>query len=130
MGSAWARIRTLKMLTATQQHAVNEFAKSLSALGDDALIDTYHQAREDQREASAEGGDNLSKATQRVARPKRQCGIASLIIKAATSYGIRDQLVSSPGCLRTDLLARVAVRRSRGAPPLWGAAKTRRGVFL
>jgi hypothetical protein len=25
------------------------------------LIDTYHQAREDQREASAEGGDNLSK---------------------------------------------------------------------
>ena len=49
------------MLTATQQHAVNEFAKSLSALGDDALIDTYHQAREDQREASAEGGDNLSK---------------------------------------------------------------------
>jgi hypothetical protein len=25
------------------------------------LIDTYHQAWEDQREASAEGGDNLSK---------------------------------------------------------------------
>jgi hypothetical protein len=47
------------MLTATQQHAVNEFAKSLSALGDDALIDTYHQAWEDQGEA--EGGDNLSK---------------------------------------------------------------------
>jgi hypothetical protein len=49
------------MLTATQQHAVDQFAKSLSALGDDALIDTYHQAWEDQREASAEGGDNLSK---------------------------------------------------------------------
>ena len=48
------------MLTATQQHAVDQFAKSISALGDDALIDTYHQAREDQREASAEGGDNLS----------------------------------------------------------------------
>jgi len=50
------------MLTATQQHAVDEFAKSLSALGDDALIDTYHQAWEDHREASAEGSDNLSKA--------------------------------------------------------------------
>ena len=41
------------MLTATQQHAVDQFAKSLSALGDDALIDTYHQAWEDQREVSA-----------------------------------------------------------------------------
>jgi hypothetical protein len=48
------------MLTATQQHAVDQFAKSLSALGDDALIDTYHQAWEDQREA--EGGD-LSKGS-------------------------------------------------------------------
>jgi len=50
------------MLTATQRHGVDQFAKSLSALGDDALIDTHHQAREDQREASAEGSDNLSKA--------------------------------------------------------------------
>jgi hypothetical protein len=50
------------MLTATQQHAVDRFAKSLSALGDDALIDTYHQAWEDHREASAEGSDNLSEA--------------------------------------------------------------------
>jgi 2-polyprenyl-6-methoxyphenol hydroxylase-like FAD-dependent oxidoreductase len=50
------------MLTAAQQHAVGQFAKSLSALGDDALIDTYHQAREDHREASAEGSDNLSRA--------------------------------------------------------------------
>ena len=33
-----------------------------SAPGDDALIDTYHQAWEDHREASAEGSDNLSKA--------------------------------------------------------------------
>ena len=50
------------MLTAAQRHAVDEFAKSISALGDDALIDTYHQAWEDHREASAEGSDNLSKA--------------------------------------------------------------------
>jgi len=50
------------MLTATQQHAVDEFAKSLSALGDDALIDAYHQAWEDHREARAEDSDNLSKA--------------------------------------------------------------------
>jgi hypothetical protein len=50
------------MLTATQQHSVDQFAKSLSALGDDALIDTYHQAWEDHRDASAEGSDDLSKA--------------------------------------------------------------------
>ena len=50
------------MLTAAQQHAVDQFAKSLTALGDDALIDTYHQAWEDHREASAEGSDDLSKA--------------------------------------------------------------------
>jgi hypothetical protein len=32
------------------------------ALGDDALIDTYHQAWEDHRDARGEGSDNLSKA--------------------------------------------------------------------
>jgi hypothetical protein len=53
------------MLTATQQHAVDKFAKSLSALGDDALIDTYHQAWEDHREASAEGSDNVGKALRK-----------------------------------------------------------------
>jgi hypothetical protein len=42
--------------------AVDQFAKSLPALGDDALIDTYHQAWEDHRAAGAEGSDNLSKA--------------------------------------------------------------------
>ena len=52
----------LKMLTPVQQHAVDQFAKSLPALGDDALIDTYHQAWEDHRAARAEGSDNLSKA--------------------------------------------------------------------
>jgi hypothetical protein len=50
------------MLDATQQHAVDQFAKSLLALGDDALIDTYHQAWEDHRDARGEGSDNLSKA--------------------------------------------------------------------
>ena len=50
------------MLTAAQQHAVGQFAKCLSALGDDALIDTYHQAWEDHRAAHAEGSDNLGKA--------------------------------------------------------------------
>ena len=47
------------MLTATQQHAVDEFAKSISVLGDDALIDTYHQAWEDHTEANAEGSEPL-----------------------------------------------------------------------
>ena len=50
------------MLTPAQRHAVDQFAKSLLALGDDTLIDTFHQAREDHGEARAEGSDNLSKA--------------------------------------------------------------------
>jgi hypothetical protein len=50
------------MLTGAQQHAADRFAKSLLALSDDALIDTYHQAAEDHRSAQTEGSDNLSKA--------------------------------------------------------------------
>ena len=50
------------MLTVVQQHAVHRFAKNLLALSDDALIDTYHQAVEDNRAARAEGNDDLSKA--------------------------------------------------------------------
>ena len=50
------------MLTPAQQRAVDRFAKSLSALGDDSLIDAYHQAWEDHRGARAEGSDNLGKA--------------------------------------------------------------------
>ena len=50
------------MLTPVQQHTVDQFAKSLPALGDDALIDTYHQAWEDHRAALAEVSDDLSKA--------------------------------------------------------------------
>jgi hypothetical protein len=49
------------MLTMGQQRTIDRFAKSLLRLGD-ALIDTYHQAWEDHRAASAEGSDNLSKA--------------------------------------------------------------------
>ena len=48
------------MLSPVQQHAVDQFAKSLPALGDDALIDTYHQAWEGA--VLAEDSDNLSKA--------------------------------------------------------------------
>ena len=50
------------MLTATQQRAIDRFAKSLSGLSDDFLIDAYHQAWEDDRDARAEGSDNLGKA--------------------------------------------------------------------
>jgi len=50
------------MLTPAQQRAVDHFAKSLSALGNDSLIDAYHQAWEDHRDALAEGSDNLGKA--------------------------------------------------------------------
>jgi hypothetical protein len=51
-----------QMLTAAQQYAIDQFAKGLLALDDDALIDTYHQAADDLRAARAEGSDNLSKA--------------------------------------------------------------------
>jgi len=50
------------MLTAAQQRAVDGFAKSLAALGDDALIDAHHQAWEDYRDARTEGGDIVDKA--------------------------------------------------------------------
>jgi hypothetical protein len=50
------------MLTAAQQHAINQFAKGLLALSDDALIDTYQQAADDLRAAQAEGSDSLGKA--------------------------------------------------------------------
>jgi len=50
------------MLTLVQQHALDGFAKSLVALADDSLIDAYHQAWEDYRDARAEGSDNLDKA--------------------------------------------------------------------
>ena len=50
------------MLTSTQQHAIDRFAKGLLALSDDALIDTYHQAADDHKAARAEGSDNLGKA--------------------------------------------------------------------
>jgi len=50
------------MLSPAQQRAVDHFVKSLPALGDDSLIDAYHQACEDHRAARAEGSDNLGKA--------------------------------------------------------------------
>jgi hypothetical protein len=50
------------MLTAPQQRTVDRSTKSLPALADDALIDAYHQALEDHRDARAKGSDNLGKA--------------------------------------------------------------------
>ena len=52
----------MEILTPVQQRTIDRFAKSLLSLGDDALIDSYHQAWEDHRAAHAEGSDNLSKA--------------------------------------------------------------------
>jgi len=51
-----------QILTAAQQYAIDQFAQGLLALGDDALIDTYHQAADDLRAARAEGSDNLGRA--------------------------------------------------------------------
>ena len=50
------------MLTRVQQHALDRFAKSLLTLADDSLIDAYHQAWEDHRDARAEGSDNVDKS--------------------------------------------------------------------
>ena len=49
------------MLSPVQQHALDRFAKSLLTLADDSLIDAYHQAWEDHRDARAEDS-NLDKA--------------------------------------------------------------------
>jgi hypothetical protein len=58
------------MLTGAQQHAADRFARSLSALSDDALIDTYHQAAQDYRAAQAEGSDNIINAYMRMLASK------------------------------------------------------------
>jgi hypothetical protein len=50
------------MLTRVQQHALDRFAKSLLTLADDSLIDAYHQAWEDHRDARAEDSDNFDKS--------------------------------------------------------------------
>jgi hypothetical protein len=50
------------MLTPLQQHALDRFAKSLLTLADDSLIDAYHQAWEDHRDARAEDSDNFDKS--------------------------------------------------------------------
>ena len=50
------------MLTLAQRNALDRFVISLATLGDDSLIDAYHQAWEDHRDARAEGSDNLDKA--------------------------------------------------------------------
>jgi hypothetical protein len=50
------------MLTPVQQHAIDRFAKSLLTLADDSLIDAYHQAWEDHRDARVEGSDNIDKS--------------------------------------------------------------------
>ncbi len=59
------------MLTPVQQHSLDRFAKSLLTLADDSLIDAYHQAWEDHRDARAEGSDNLDKACAESLATKR-----------------------------------------------------------
>jgi hypothetical protein len=50
------------MLIPVQQHALDRFTKSLLTLADDSLIDAYHQAWEDHRDARAEDSDNFDKS--------------------------------------------------------------------
>ena len=60
------------MLTPVQQHALDRFAKSLLTLADDSLIDAYHQAWEDHRDAGAEDSDNLDSAESLATRKAMQ----------------------------------------------------------
>ena len=51
-----------QILTAAQQYAIDQFAQGLLALGDDALIDTYHQAADDLRGLGLRVVTNLGRA--------------------------------------------------------------------
>src|SRR3954464_6205434 len=81
------------------------------------VVDAYHQAWEDYRSARTEAATSLTKLTPRVLRPKPRCGIASWIIKAATSCDTResarsDRLACAAGlghrCRGSSSVARVA----------------------
>jgi hypothetical protein len=92
-----------QMLTAKQQYAINQFAKGLLALGDDALIDTYHQALEDLRAARVKGSENLSKAYAQTLAIEKAMRDRFLIIEPAIKCGTLEQTrphypsASSPG---------------------------------
>jgi hypothetical protein len=81
-----------RMLTGAQQHALDQFTKGLQVLGDDALLDTYHQAAEDHRagQLRPRAATTSAKPTRRSSRPKRRCRIASLIITPATRRDTRE----------------------------------------
>ena len=79
------------MLTAAQQYAIDQFAKGLLALDDDALIDTYHQALEDLKAARAEGSENLSKAYAQTLATEKAMRDWFLMIESAIKCGTREQ---------------------------------------
>jgi hypothetical protein len=98
------------MLTTVQQHAVDQFGKRLVTLGDDALIDTYHQAWEDHRAAHAEGSDSLGRA---------------YVEGLATEMAMRDRFPDYQGRYRLRLpvnqlvLLPISLNRQRRLPMEW-----------
>ena len=68
------------MLTRVQQHALDRFAKSLVTLADDSLIDAYHQAWEDHRDAGAEDSDNLGKACAESLATRKAMQVNQLVL--------------------------------------------------
>jgi len=68
------------MLTLVQQHALDRFAKSLLTLADDSLIDAYHQAWEDHRDAGAEDSDNLDKACAESLATRKAMQVNQLVL--------------------------------------------------
>src|SRR5260370_39546493 len=74
------------MLTDAQQHAANRFSKSLLALSDDALIDTYHQAAEDYGSAaSANPPNHAFKAAAAVDEPRGEPRPTSVLFRPQTA---------------------------------------------
>ena len=78
------------MFTAAQQHAIDQFTKSLLALSDDALIDTYMRLRMIVEPLEPRIATTSAMPTRRRSRPKRRCEIGSLTSEPGTSSGTRE----------------------------------------
>ena len=79
------------MLTAAQQYAIDQFAKGLLTLGDDALIDRIIKLRMISGQLRLRVATTSAKPTRRHLRPKGRCEIGSLIIEPAIKCGTREQ---------------------------------------
>jgi hypothetical protein len=81
------------VLSPAQQRAVDHFAKSLSALGDDSLIDAYHQAWEEPTLSKGRCSTRSAAAPGKLTRTVLpQANAYAMIRRRATSTGIATKL--------------------------------------